>query len=99
MYSKTSYGPGNIAALTSGAALNYGPTIGSNDPTSAISAGGSHGSRSIPPVSGLGGCGGCGRHAPVPMQGIGDQWTALPTTTKWFVAGLGVLAAWIFLKR
>jgi hypothetical protein len=33
------------------------------------------------------------------MQGIGDQWTALPTTTKWFVAGLGVLAAWIFLKR
>lgn len=96
MYAKTGYGPGSIAALSSGAALNYGPTIGSNDPTSAMSPGGSFGSRNIPALSG---CCGCGSHAPVPMHGIGDQWTALPTSTKWFVAGLGVLAAWIFLKR
>jgi hypothetical protein len=96
MYSQTAYGPGNIAALTSGAALNYGPTIGSNDPASAMSAGGSFGSRNIPALSG---CGGCGRHAPVPMHGIGAEWAAMSTSTKWFVVGLGALAAWIILKR
>ncbi len=31
-YAKTSYGPGDIAALTSGIGLTMGPTIGSNDP-------------------------------------------------------------------
>ena len=101
MYAKTGYGPGNIAALSSGAALSYGPTIGSNDPDSAMSPGGSHGAYAIPGVSGLGGCG-CGatrNHAPVPMHGIGEQWAALSTSTKWFVAGLGVLVAWIALKK
>lgn len=69
-YSKTGYGPGNIAALSSGAALSYGPTIGSNDPTSPQSAGGSRGAFNIPGMSGCG-CGGVRGHAPVPMSGLG----------------------------
>jgi hypothetical protein len=36
-YSRTSYGPGDIAALTSGIGLTMGPTIGSNDPRVPLS--------------------------------------------------------------
>jgi len=67
-YARTTYGPGNIAALQSGVGLTWGPTIGSNDPTSPQSTGGSRGAYSIPPLSGLGRVTG---HAPVPMSGCG----------------------------
>lgn len=72
-YARTGYGPGNIGALQSGAALSYGPTIGTNDPTSPQSVGGSRAAYSIPPA--MAGCCGCGAvtgHAPVPMRGLGS---------------------------
>lgn len=70
MYAKTSYGPGNIAALQSGIGLTYGPTIGSNDPGSPQSAGGSHGAYTIPGLSGCRCVGKVRGHAPVPMKGL-----------------------------
>lgn len=65
-YARTGYGPGNIAGLRSGAALSWGPTIGSNDPTSPQSIGGS---RAAYPISALSGLGRVAGHAPVPMSG------------------------------
>lgn len=56
-YSKTHYGPGAIAALASGTALGWGPTIGSNDPTSPLVSGGSRGAYPIPSMAGCQGCG------------------------------------------
>lgn len=71
MYASTSYGPGNIAALQSGVGLTQGPTIGSNDPTSAMSAGGRTAAYNIPPVSGC--CGmGWGHGTPTPLRGLGE---------------------------
>lgn len=48
-YARTGYGPGSIGVLQSGAALSYGPTIGSNDPISPQSTGGSRAAYAIPP--------------------------------------------------
>jgi len=54
-YSKTSFGPGNIGNLTSGIGLTYGPTIGSNDPSSFHGPGGSRAAYAIPPALGSSG--------------------------------------------
>jgi hypothetical protein len=99
MYAKTGYGPGNIAALTSGAALSYGPTISSNDPRSAMSVGGSSGAYAISPMSGMGGCG-CGAvrgHAPVPMRGLGGLFglgvcdAGCQSWVKWGLIGVAIM--------
>jgi len=95
-YAKTGYGPGNIAALSSGAALSWGPTIGSNDPTSPQSTGGSRAAYTIPPAM-AGGCG-CGTvhgHAPIPMRGLGadeEGGKKFFIYGTLFVAGLFVLS-------
>lgn len=54
-YARTGYGPGSIGVLQSGAALSYGPTIGSNDPTSPQGVGGSMAAYTIPSALGSSG--------------------------------------------
>jgi len=49
-YSRTSEGPGGIAALQSGIGLTYGPTIGSNDRRAPISGLGGLGKLAISPT-------------------------------------------------
>jgi hypothetical protein len=97
MYAKTAYGPGNIAALQSGIGLTYGPTIGSNDPGSPQSAGGSHGAYNIPPVSGCCGGMGWGHGTPSPLKGLmglvglGECDEGCRKWTFYGVIGVGIL--------
>lgn len=52
-----SMGPGSIAGLVPGAALQHPPTIGANSPIRDVRAM-AHGAYPVPPLSG-GGCSGC----------------------------------------